>query len=273
MGEKLNGKSAIVTGADSDVGRAVAARLAEAGAKVMLTAPGDCKLSDLAKELEAAQGSDGNGAQRIAHFCCNLDEKLSVNNLLAATKEAYGRIDILVNAARRSQSGGFLDMKVAEFDEAVDINVRSVFVLAQAVARKMIQQSETDPDFSGAIVNVTSIASRRTVPELFGYSVACAALDQLTRSMASSLAEHRIRVNAVALGSVMTSTLREALKERSELREEMVRVTPLGRIGEAEEAANAVCYLASPEASFVTGQILAVDGGRTVLDPLASPVR
>lgn len=271
MVEKLNGKSAIVTGADTDVGRAVASRMVELGARVMLAAPGDCKLADLAKEL--GNGSNGHGDDHVAHFSCNLDEKLSVNNLLAATQNAFGKIDILVNAARRSQSGGFLELGVSDFDDAFDVNVRNVFVLAQAVARKMIQQAEGDPDFHGAIVNVTSIAARRTVPELFGYSVACAALDQLTRSMASSLAEHGIRVNSVALGSVMTSTLREALKERAELREEMVRVTPLGRIGEAEEAANAVCYLASPEASFVTGQILAVDGGRTVLDPLASPVR
>ncbi|MEM9145438.1 MAG: SDR family oxidoreductase [Pseudomonadota bacterium] len=270
MAEKLLGKSAIVTGADTDVGRAAAARLVGAGARVMLAAPGDCKLAETAKQMSKG---NGNGDSHVAHFCCNLDEKLSVNNLIAATQEAYGRVDILVNAARRSQPGAFLDMKPAEFDESFDINVRNVFVLAQAVAKKMIHQAESDEAFTGAIVNVTSIAAQRTVPELFGYSVACAALDQMTRSMAASLAEHCIRVNAVALGSVMTSTLREALKERSELREEMVRVTPLGRIGEADEAANAICYLASSEASFVTGQILAVDGGRLVLDPLASPVR
>ncbi|MEM1345639.1 MAG: SDR family oxidoreductase, partial [Pseudomonadota bacterium] len=159
------------------------------------------------------------------------------------------------------------------FDAAYTDNVRNVFTLAQATARRMIAQSEDDPDFRGAIVTVTSIAARRTVPELFAHSVSCAALDQLTRSMAACLAEHRIRVNGVAIGSVMTQTLREALKERSDLREEMVRVTPLGRIGEAEEAAEAAVYLASDKASFVTGQIMAVDGGRTVLDPLASPVR
>jgi 7-alpha-hydroxysteroid dehydrogenase len=266
MADRLSGKTAIVTGAASDVGQAIAARFAEAGARVMLADPDEAALVSVARDLGEAKG-------RVGHFACDLAQKLSVNNLLAATADTFGRVDILVNAARQSTPGSFFDLPSNEFDAIMAQNVRSVFVLAQAVARKMVSQSETDPDFKGAIVNITSIAARRTVPELFAYSVACAALDQLTRSMAASLAEHRIRVNAVALGSVMTTTLRAALKERSELREEMVRVTPLGRIGEAEEAANAVLYLAGDEASFITGQILAVDGGRTVLDPLASPVR
>ncbi len=265
MGERLAGKTAIVTGAGSDLGRAIALRLAESGARLMLADSSEDALEALVEEIDAPEAT--------AHFSCDLEQKLAVNNLLAATQDSFGRIDILVNAARRSAPGAFVDLAPAEFDQVLAENVRSVFLLAQAVAKKMCAQAEADPTFSGAMVNITSIAAQRTVPELFAYSVACAALDQLTRSMASSLAENRIRVNGVALGSVMTSTLRAALKERSELRDEMVHVTPLGRIGEVEEVANAVAYLASDEASFVTGQILAVDGGRTVLDPLASPVR
>ncbi len=265
MRERLAGKTAIVTGAGSDLGRAIAERMAEAGARLMLADASEEALEDLAKDLGDTDG--------VAHFSCDLSERLSVNNLIAATKDNFGRIDILVNAARRSTPGAIADLKPSEFDEVLSENVRSVFILAQAVAKKMVAQAEADPEFSGAMVNITSIAAQRTVPELFAYSVACAALDQLTRSMASGLAEHRIRVNGVALGSVMTANLRAAFRERSELRDEMVRVTPLGRIGEVDEAATAVTYLASDEASFITGQILAVDGGRTVLDPLASPVR
>ncbi|MGF1444716.1 MAG: SDR family NAD(P)-dependent oxidoreductase [Pikeienuella sp.] len=263
MGERLAGKTAIVTGAGSDLGRAIAGRFAEAGARLMLADTSEEALDSLTRELGG----------KVAHFSCNLEEKLAVNNLLAATKDRFGRTDILVNAARSSAPGAFAELTAQDFDEAFAQNVRTVFVLAQSVAKKMIAQGEEDPDFSGAIVNITSIAAQRTVPELFAYSVACAALDQLTRSMASALAAHRIRVNGVALGSVMTANLRAALRERSELREEMVGVTPLGRIGEVEEAAAAVVYLASDDASFITGQILAVDGGRTILDPLASPIR
>ena len=266
MVDRLSGKTVIITGAAGDLGRAVALRLASAGARLMLADGADEALTALSEEL----ADSGASAER---FSCNLEEKLSVNNLLAATHSAFGRIDILVNAERHPTPGAFIDLKPAEFDAVWDSNVRSVFVLSQAVARKMIAQGKEDPDFQGAIVNITSIAARRTVSSLFAYSVACAALDQLTRSMAANLAEHRIRVNGVALGSVMTASLRNALRERSELRDEMIRVTPLGRIGEVEEAAHAVAYLASDEASFVTGQIIAVDGGRTVLDPLASPER
>ncbi|MGF1500215.1 MAG: SDR family NAD(P)-dependent oxidoreductase [Paracoccaceae bacterium] len=264
MADRLGGKTAIITGASTSVGAAIARRFASAGAAVMLADADEPALSTLTGELPSG---------KARHFACRLDEKLSVANLIAATQDSFGRIDILVNANRHSTSAPFLDLTFEEFDDAHRGNLRSVFSLAQAVARRMIQQRERDTTFRGAMVNITSIAARRAVPELIAYSVACAGLDQLTRSMAASLAGAGIRVNAVAVGSVMTETLRSALKERAETREEITRATPLGRIGDADEAANAVLYLASSEASFVTGQILAVDGGRTVLDPMASPVR
>lgn len=266
MGARLAGKTAIVTGAGSDLGRALAFRLAEDGARLMLADADDEALSALKSDLGRDDGT-------IERFSCHLEEKLAVNNLLAATADSFGRIDILVNARRHSTPASFFELKASEFDAVWADSVRSVFVLSQAVARKMIAQSEDDDEFSGAIVTISSIAAQRTVPELFAHSVTSAALDQMTRSLAANLAARRVRVNGVAIGSVMTQTLKAALRERSELREEMVRVTPLGRIGEVEEAAAAVAFLASDEASFVTGQILAVDGGRMVLDPLASPER
>jgi len=266
MTQSLKGRTAIVTGAETGVGRAIARRFAEAGAQLMLAGADEAGLAETAREI-------GADAARTSRFACDLEQRLGVANLLAAVEDAFGGVHVLVDAARRSAPGSCLDLPVEAFDAAWRDNVQSVFMLAQAVARRMIAATERDPKFRGAIVTVTSIAARRTVPELFAHSVTCAALDQMTRSLAAGLAAHRIRVNGVALGSVMTGTLRSALKERAELREEMVRVTPLGRIGEAEEAANAALFLASDQASFVTGQILAVDGGRTVLDPLASPVR
>ncbi|MHA1529768.1 MAG: SDR family NAD(P)-dependent oxidoreductase [Alphaproteobacteria bacterium] len=262
----LDGKTAIVAGAASGVGRAIARRFAAAGARLMLADTDDAGLDQTAAESGAAPDD-------TACFAHAIDDKLGVTNLIAATIDAFGRIDIVVTGARVCPSGGLFDLTADDFDAALSCNVRSAFLLTQLAARRMIQQREADPEFAGAMVNITSIAARRTVPGLLAYSVSTAALDQLTRSAAACLAPHGIRVNAVALGAVMTATLRAALHEREELRDEIAAVTPLGRVGEAAEAAEAALFLASPGAGFITGQIVAVDGGRTVLDPLTSLAR
>lgn len=266
----LEGKTAIVAGAAGGVGRAIARRFAEAGAKLMLADTDDAGLDETAAEIGAAIEAPPGSVDCFSHA---VEDKLGVTNLIAATVDAFERIDILVTRSRVAAPGGLFDLTAAEFDAALADNARSVFLQSQLAAKRMVQQREADPEFTGAIVNISSIAARRTAPELLAYSVACAALDQLTRSMAACLAPRGVRVNAVALGAVMTASLREALREREELRDEIAAATPLGRVGEAEEAAEAALFLAAPSAGFITGQIVAVDGGRTVLDPLASPVR
>lgn len=262
----LEGRTAIVTSAAQDVGRTIAQRFLDAGAQVMLA---DTDEKGLASVEAALEGDDG----RLGRFGYRAQDKLSIQNLIAATIERFGRIDILVNGAQNiTAPGAFLDLGTEQFDNAFGQNVRSVFQLSQAVARKMIQQAREDRP-AGVIVNISSIAARRTVPELLTFSVSCAALDQLTRSMAASLAPHRIRVNAIALGGVLTERLRSAFRENEALRDDMIRVTPLGRLAEMDEAAEAAIFVASRHASYITGQIIAVDGGRTLLDPLASPIR
>ncbi len=262
----LEGKSVIVTGAGRGVGLAIARRFAELGARVMMAGTDEARLE---AEAEALRKQD----HEVLYHVGDLREKLTVTNLIATTVDAFDRIDILVNASREVQNSDPLDPDDQTFDALIGLNVRPVLRLSQAVARRMIAQAGDEPDRRGigAIVNVTSIASRRTLPELMAYSVASAALDQLTRSMAVAFAHYRIRVNAIALGSVLSTSLRSALKDRADLKEELTAVTPLGRIGEAAEAAEVAVFLASDSASFVTGQILAVDGGRTMLDPMDSP--
>ena len=266
MTGSIEGKTVIVAGAAGGVGRAVARRFAEAGARLMLADPDDKGLAQTVSRLEG-------GADNVATFAHGIDDKLGVANLIAATTDRFGHIDALVTNARASSPGGPFDLSADDFAQVLQSNVASVFLQSQMVARRMIQQREKAPDFRGSLVNISSISAQRTVPELLAYSVSCAALDQLTRSLAAALAPQGVRVNAVALGAVMTTRLREAFAEREGLRDEMVAVTPLGRIGEAEAAAEAALFPASPAASFVTGQILAVDGGRLVLDPLSSPER
>lgn len=267
MGISLDGKTAIVTSATQDVGFATAQRFLEAGGRVMLA---DCD----EKALAAIENKLDGDHKHLARYHYIPQDKLKIGNLISATIDAFDRIDILVNGAQMiTAPGTFLDLDTAQFDTAFGDNVKGVFQLSQAVAKRMIQDAEDHDRSPGAIVNISSIAAVRTVPELLTYSVSCAALDQLTRSMAVSLAPRGIRVNAVSLGGVLTSRLSAAFKEHEGLRDDMVGVTPLGRLADIEEAADAALFVASDQASYITGQILAVDGGRTLLDPLASPVR
>lgn len=261
----LEGRTAIVTGAAAGVGLAVARRFAEEGATLLVTDRDE-------DALEAEAGALADTGAAVHCWCCNLREKLGIANLMASAADKLGRIDILVNANLQTVRGGLMTADIEAFDAAWDANLRAVFLLTQAVAKRMIASREAEPDVPpGAIVNITSIAAQRTSPDLLPYSVSCAAMDQLTRSCAVALAPHGVRVNAVALGAVMTKALAASLRENEGLRAALVRATPMGRIGEADEAAEAALFLAAPRASFVTGQIVAVDGGRTALDPLATP--
>lgn len=267
MTKLLEGRTAIVTGAASGIGLAIARRFAEEGARLLVS---DADEAALEAELESIEA----GGAEVHGWCCDLKAKLGVSNLLASATDRLGRVDILVNAALTPVGGGLLDAEPEVLDSAWQANVRSVFVLSQAAAKRMIEARKADAEApAGAIVNVGSIIATRTVPELLAYSVSCAALDQLTRAMAVSLAPHGIRVNGVALGAVMSRVLKAAFRDQAGLREAMLNATPLRRIGEAAEAAEAALFLASPKASFITGQVLSVDGGRTVMDPLATPTQ
>jgi 7-alpha-hydroxysteroid dehydrogenase len=261
MPRELEGRAAVVTGAAAGVGLAIARRFVEEGARVLMT---DSDEAALEREREAL-----SKLGEVHSWRCDLREKLGVANLIASANDTLGGVDLLANANLRVVTGDVLEAGVEAFDQSYQANLRSVFLLCQAAA-KLMAAREGAP---GAIVNVTSIAARRTTPELLPYSVSCAALDQLTRSMAVALAPHDVRVNGVAIGAVMTRYLRDALRERAGLRAAMIEATPMRRIGEATEAAEAAVFLASERASFVTGQILAVDGGRTMLDPLATPTQ
>src|SRR5690606_28068151 len=212
MAISLDGRTAIITSAAQDVGRAMAQRFLEAGARVMLADADEKALAGVEAELE---GED----DRLARFPHVVQDRLSVANLIAATVERFHRIDILVNGAQTiTAPGTFLDLGTDQFDAAFGSNVRSVFQLSQAVARRMIQQARDEEEGEeervvGTIVNISSIAAVRTVPELLTFAVSCAALDRLTRSMAASLAPHGIRVNAISLGGLLTDRLRAAFRE------------------------------------------------------------
>ncbi|ETX29877.1 SDR family NAD(P)-dependent oxidoreductase [Roseivivax isoporae] len=264
MSFSIEGKTAIVTGAANGVGLAIARHFVEKGANVMFADIDEGRLmKEVGKQAEEA---------RMRYFAGDLRERLTLANLLSATLDSFDRVDILVNGSRQMMPTDPLDMDDTSVETLMDQNLMTALRLSQQVAKRMIKQAEgQEGGQAGAIVNLSSIAARRTHPSLLGYSVSCAALDQMTRSLAVALAPHRIRVNAVSFGSVMSASLKQTLKDHREYRGDIEEHTPLGRIASPDELTEAVQFLCSDSARFVTGQIMTVDGGRTLLDPVAAP--
>ncbi|MEL6279234.1 MAG: SDR family oxidoreductase [Pseudomonadota bacterium] len=265
MSGDFDGKTVIVTGAGRGIGRSISARLIDRGARVMMADSDE----DL---LRQARDSFPDSTEHLARFTCNISQKFGVNNLLAATLDAFDRIDALITCPVDSERGDPLSLSADALDRVMASNLRSAFLVSKVIATRMIEQSKDAENGApaGSIVHVSSLAGQIASPEITSFAISCAALDSLTRSLAVTLAPHRIRVNGVAPGGVMTNRLRDAIASHPELRPALINATPLGRIGDAEEAAKAALFLSSEQASFITGQIITVDGGRSALDPLTA---
>jgi len=267
MSFSIVGKTAIVTGAANGVGRAIARHFADHGANVMFADMDEKTLIDQV-------GADAETESNVRYFAGDMREKLTIQNLLSATIDVFERVDILVNASRQVIPSDPLSSADDAVEEMLQQNLMTSLRTSQCVARRMIKQAEKDGNEAGCvgnIINLSSIAARRAHPSLMGYSVSCAALDQMTRSMAVALAPNRVRVNAIAFGSVLSASLQDALKDNTDYRADIKNHTPMARIAKPSEVAEAAQFLASEGASFMTGQIITVDGGRTLLDPVAAP--
>lgn len=266
MASPLSEKTVIVTGAANGIGLAIARKFVKAGARVMLA---DIDEERLLAEVDALKDERGEAVA----YAGDLRKKLAVSNLMAATVDAFDSLDILINASRQT---GLMDPLCGDnevFESLMHQNVTVALRLCQAAAKRMIKlAADREPgEPIGSIVNITSIAAERTRPELLAYSVSTAAQNQLTRSLAVAFADKGVRVNAVALGSVMSASLRDVCRLDDDIKDAVRAATPLGRIAEASEAAEAALFLASDKAAFITGQILAVDGGRSLLDSAETP--
>ncbi len=267
MSFSIDGKTAIVTGAANGLGLAIARHFLDRGARVMFADMDEAR-------LDAEIGDEARSEGAVRMFAGDLREKLAVTNLLSATIDAFDRVDILVNASRVLKQSDPLKMGEDCVEELLQQNLLTALRLSQLTAKRMVQQAERSEDATapaGAIINLSSIAAQRTLPSLLGYSISCAAVEQMTRTLALTLAPKRIRVNAVSLGSVMSASLQHWLREEPDWRPEIEAATPLGRIAPATEIVETVQYLASDAAAFVTGQVLVVDGGRTLLEGVSAP--
>lgn len=264
MSFSINGKTAIVTGAANGIGLSIARHFADKGANVMCADMDEKKLTDEMGE----QTDEGN----VRFFAGDLRQRLTIANLVSATIDAFDQVDILVNASRQVMPTDALDVEDSSVQTLLDQNLMTALQLSQQVAKRMIKQAEDQPEGQvGSIINLSSVTARQTRPELMAYSIAAAAVEQMTKSLALALAPHRIRVNAIAFGSVMSASLKASVAENREWRDDIRKHTPLGRIAAPTELGDAVQFLAAESSSFITGEVMVVDGGRSLLDAVSAP--
>ena len=255
----LEGQVAIVTGAAQGIGAACAERLAQDGAAVALWDVDDARGAALAAKLNA----DG---RRAIYRHCNVAVLREVEAALAATVQTFGRVDALISNAGIFKAAEFLDITEADWDAVIGVNLKGVFLVGQAVARAMVMAGTR-----GAIVNMSSVNGILAIPSIASYNASKGGVNQLTRVMALALADHGIRVNAVAPGTIATELARNAVLGSDEAKARIMSRTPMKRLGEPGEIADVCAFLVSSAASYMTGEIVYVDGGRMTLNYTVAP--
>ena len=244
----LSGRVCVVTGGAQGIGEACIRRFAREGALVVVADIDDARGAALAGELGAM------------YVHCDVGDKAQVDALVAQTMAAHGRIDVLVNNAGIFRAADFLEVTEADFDAVLRINLKGSFLMGQAVAREMAKVGR------GSIVNLSSVNGMLAIPTIASYNVSKGGINQLTRVMALALADKGIRVNAVAPGTIATELAAKAVLTSEEARARILSRTPMKRLGDPSEIADTVAYLASDAASYITGEIVVVDGGRMTLN-------
>ncbi|MEI7444047.1 MAG: SDR family oxidoreductase [Burkholderiales bacterium] len=251
---KLKDKVALVTGGAQGIGLACATRFADEGAKVVIV------------DLDATRGAaavEAIGADRALFVEGDVAASGAAARALEATLARFGGVDVLLNNAGVTHSADFLDLAEADFDRVLGVNLKSYFVFGQAVAKWMV-----DARRSGSIVNMSSVNAVLAIPNQVPYCVSKGGVAQLTKVMAISLAPKGIRVNAIGPGTIATELARAVVLGSPAAERTLLSRTPLGRLGEPEEVAKVAAFLASDDASYLTGQTVYPDGGRLALNYL-----
>jgi 7-alpha-hydroxysteroid dehydrogenase len=243
---QLRGRVAVITAAGRGIGAGIAKAFAEVGADVVIGARTEEQLEEVAEEVRAA-------GRKAAVVPGDLRRREGMQKLVDAALSEFGRIDVVVNNAGGSMPGPFMTTSEKSFEEAFRWNVSSAFNLTQLAVPAMLEAG------GGSVINIASAAGRFNDRGFAGYGTAKAALVHLTKNLAVDLAP-KIRVNAIAPGSIATSALDVVLQNEA-LEQEMVRRTPLRRLGVVEDIAAGAVYLASPAAAYVTGRVIDIDGG------------
>ena len=238
----------VVTGGSQGIGEACIRRFAREGARLVIADIDDQQGTALASELGGM------------YVHCDVGDKAQVDALVAQTMAAHGRIDVLVNNAGIFKAADFLEVTEADFDAVIRVNLKGAFLVGQAVAREMAKAGK------GSIVNMSSVNAVLAIPTIASYNVSKGGINQLTRVMALTLADKGIRVNAVAPGTIATELAFKAVLTSEEAKAKIMSRTPMKRLGEPSEIADTVAYLVSDAASYITGEIVVVDGGRMTLN-------
>ena len=249
----LGGKVCLITGGAQGIGEACARLFLEQGARVVVVDVHKERGESLQSQLQA-QGHN------ILFIASDIGNKVEVDGVISQVLERHGRVDILVSNAVIFKAAPFLEVTESDFDEVLRVNLKGAFLIGQAAARVMKAKG------GGAIVHMSSVNGVLAIPEIASYNVSKGGLNQLTRAMALALADDGIRVNAVAPGTIATELANKAVLTSDEARNKILGRTPMKRLGKPSEIAHVVAFLASDAASYITGEVITVDGGRMALN-------